>query len=312
MRFQEKVELSTDDVRRIREAEKVEKSLYSLHDSAWLSEDLRDFDYIFWNKFYGNARSIDPIDKSIGLFANYDTRVWKEFFSPNLKRDYSNCSYVDMHFKIATDTLNNSTGVKFSIYENKITRLSFGPFFSKDSEDYTEGLNDRLVFEIAKYFYSRKNQYEAVYKCLLKYEDEFANIYGEKFVKDLIVLFSVPIVHKEIPDFDFLKEVIKADLFCQRVIKNDIAWEMPTIQHSDLSSQFIWEDPSSSTTMYFENDHTIKVFSNYPDERITFSRGTSKFPVMRVNDALKQIIAFSNFGTEIYEKIKKRILVENI
>lgn len=314
MRFQVEEELSPKDFERIKNAERIEKMLYDLHDSAWLSGDLNSFDYIFWNKFKGNAKAIAPFDKSLGWFVDTDKELSRDFFFPNLKRNCFKKPHAEMHLQMAVDNSLNPAGIRFLIYGNGIARLFLGPFFSIDNENYAEGRNNRIIFEIAKYFYARKAQYIAVHDCLLKHKAEFTNVFGEKFIEDLILLFSASITSKDIPNFDFSEKAIKESLFCQKILKNDLNWEMPFLRETNFSKQAIWQIPFMDTDIYLTDNNTIKVFSDCRDKNTTFPRGinTNKFPIIRVNDALKQIISFSNFGMNIYEKVKNRIFVENI
>jgi len=315
MRYQFKAELSTNDVARIKAAEEVETKLFALHDSAWLAEDLRAFDYIFWDKFKGKYSAIKYINKSLGWFVDTDEAVTKDFFFPNTGKNCLKPPHAEMHLQIRVD----AAGIMLFIYGNRLARLCFGPFFSDANEAYVAGLNDKLVFELAKYFYARREQYVAVYACLLNNQEEFTEIFGKKFVEDLLLLFSVPNLREELPNFDFSEKEIKTPLFCQALLKKDINWEMPSLNQASATKLsatklFTWLIPAVDTLIYLEEDKTLKVFSDYLDKATTLPRGinTNKFPTLRVNDALKQIAAFAAFGREIYEKIKNRILVENI
>lgn len=310
MRYQFEAELSTNDVARIKAAEEIETKLFALHDSAWLAEDLGAFDYIFWNKFKGKPNAISPINKSFGWFVDTDEAVTKDFFFPNTKKNCSKRGHAEMHLQIRVD----AAGIMIFIYGNRLARLCFGPFFSMDNEAYVAGINDKLVFELAKYFYARKTQYVAVEGCLVKYREEFTEVFGKKFVEDLLLLFSVPNTKEEILNFDFSETAIKTPLFCQKLLKNDINWEMPSLNQTRTTKLFTWAIPAVDTVIYLEEANTLKIFSDYRDKTTTFPRGinTDKFPVIRANDALKQMVAFATFGKNIYEKIKDRILVENI
>jgi hypothetical protein len=310
MRFQFKAELSAMDVARIKAAEAVETKLFALHDSAWLAEDLRAFDYIFWNKFKGKPSAISPINKSLGWFVDTDEAVTKDFFFPNTRKNCSKQAHAEMHLQIRVD----AAGIMLFIYGNRLARLCFGPFFSDANEAYVPGINDKLVFELAKYFYARREQYVAVYACLLKYQEEFTEIFGKKLVEDLLLLFSVPNHKEELPNFDFSEKEIKTPLFCQALLKKDINWEMPSLNQAKATKLFTWLIPAVDTLIYLEEGSTLKIFSDYRDKATTLPPGvnTNKFPTIRANDALKQIVAFAAFGLEIYEKIKSRILVENI
>jgi hypothetical protein len=314
MRFQIEEELSPNDFERIKNAEKIEKMLYDLHDSAWLSEDLSSFDYIFWSKFKGNARSIVPIEKSLGWFVDTDEELSRDFFFPNLKRNCFKKPHTEMHLQIGVDNSINPAGIRFLIYGNRIARLFFGPFFSIENENYFEGSNNRIIFEVAKYFYSRKSQYIVVHDCLLKYKEEFTKVFGEKFIEDLILLFSASIISEAIPNFNFSERVIKEPIFCQKILKNDLSWEMPALKQPSFTKQFTWSIPFMDTEIYLTEKNTVKIFSDCRDKNTTFPRGinTDKFPIIRANDALKQIVAFADFGMKIYEKVKNRIFVENI
>lgn len=310
MRYQFEAELSTNDVARIKAAEEIETKLFALHDSAWLAEDLRAFDYIFWSKFKGKFSAIKTINKSLGWFVDTDEAVTKDFFFPNTGKNCLKQPHVEMHLQIRVDI----NGLNFLIYGNRLARLCFGPFFSQDNEAYTAGINDKLVFELAKYFYARKTQYVAVHTCLLKSKEELTELFGKPLIEDLLLLFSVPNTREELPNFDFSKNVVKEGLFCQKLIKNDIVWAMPSLGQATFTKQFSWLIPSVDTVIYLETANTLKIISDYRDKATTFPRGinTNKFPIIRANDALKQMVAFADFGRKLYEKIKNRILVENI
>lgn len=208
------------------------------------------------------------------------------------------------------------TGILLNIAQDEAKeQFAFGPFFNKKESEACR-TQKNIIYEFIKIFYIRKNLYQEIYNLLLKDKAEFANSFGEKFVEDLILLFSASIIEANIPNFDFFNNKFGASLFCQKFTRNDLEWH-GNYYGPDFygeGKEFVWKVGRDNEFWVYSGEDTF-VTSWHHEEIPPFTEGLADkyaFIDMRLNNSMKQMVAFANFGMKIYEKVKDRILFENI
>lgn len=321
------IPISIKDFSRIREAEAKIKMLQKINDSNWISEEVEDFTCRYsphWIDLIGEEHEVGSISKEVLPFILPISKCLNEFFIPNNSKNcikiYSGKSFFTMKpdFRIAIPGFTVShTGILFDIsQENEKELFTFGPFFNKKDQEATP-TQKNIIYEFIKIFYIRKNLYHEIYNILLNDKDKFADSFGEKFVNDLILLFSASIMRDNIPNFDFFNNKFGDSLFCQKFTRNDLEFHgnyySPDF-YGEEKKEFAWNVGRDNEFWVYSDKNTFITSWQY-SETPPFTEGMSDkyaFIDMRLNNIIKQMVAFSDFGMKIYEKVKNRILVENI
>lgn len=318
--------ISLKDFTRIREAEVKIKMLQKINDSNWISEDVEDFTCRYsphWIDLIGEEHEVGALEKEVLPFVLPVSKCFNEFFIPNNSKNctkiYSDKAFftIKPDFRIALPGFTVAhTGILLDITQGKEKALfTFGPFFS-NKDGAAPPTQKNIIYEFIKIFYVRKNLYQEIYNLLLKEEAKFTASFGEKFVKDLILLFSASTKEANIPNFDFFNNKFGASLFCQKFTRNDLEWH-GSYYSPDFyggGKEFVWYVGRDNEFWVYSGKNTF-ITSWHHSDIPPFTEGLADkyaFIDMRLNSIMKQMVAFANFGMKIYEKVKDRILLENI
>lgn len=324
MAYRVVTELSAKDFARIKTAEAKIKMLYNLDASSWISEDVENLTSryaVHWIDWLGQDHEAGTITKEVQPFELPVSKSFGEFYSPNnfwnCNKMYSGAGAFLMKPDIRIMLPNFSggpTGILLGIYDGEEGKFSFGPFFNKAGNKICP-TQKNLIYEVIKTFYTRKNLYQEIYRILQKDQEEYAEAFGAKFIADIILLFSAPILEKNLPNFDFFEAKFGGGLFCQKLVRKDIEWSTHSKPEDyDERREFVW-NAKNKVQFWLKQTKKTEIISNYSGEDLPFTKeGGDKYAFidMRLNNALKQMEAFAAFGMEIYEKTKNRILLENI
>jgi hypothetical protein len=318
--------ISIKDFTRIREAEAKIKMLRKINDSNWISEDVEDFTCRYsphWIDLIGEEHEVGSISKKVLPFILPISKCFNEFFIPNNLKNcmkiYSGKSFFTMKpdFRIAIPGFTVAhTGILFDILqENEKELFTFGPFFSiKDQEVCPTQKN--IIYEFTKIFYVRKKLYHEIFNILSNDRDKFADSFGEKFINDLILLFSASVIEENIPNFDFFSNKFGDSLFCQKFTRNDLEWHgnYYSPDFEEEGKEFAWNVGRDNEFWVYSGKNTFITSWQHSDIP-PFTGGLADkyaFIDMRLNNIMKQMVAFADFGMRIYEKVKNRILIKNI
>jgi len=324
MAYRVATELSAKDFARIKTAEAKIKMLYALDASTWISEDVENLSSryaVHWIDGLGQEHEAGTITKEVLPFELPVSKSFGEFYSPN---NFWNCNKMyseaaiflmkpDVRIMLPNFT-GGPTGILLGIYDGEAEKFGFGPFFNKAGNKICP-TQKNLIYKIIETFYTRKNLYLEIYKLLQKDQQEFSEAFGAKFIADIILLFSAPILEKNLPNFDFFEAKFGTLLFCQKIVRKDIEWSAHSKPEDyDERRAFVW-NAKNKVQFWLKQTKKTEVISSYSGEDLPFSgEGGDKYAFMdmRLNNALKQMETFAAFGMEIYEKVKNRILLENI
>lgn len=306
-------ELSANDAKRLSKAENILTNLANLHDSAWLAKDLAFYEASYQKEFGTGKGKVKEISKNLGEFSFADNRGFKDLFFPNTEESCRINSKATLFLEIKTGTPAGPFGFFLSLF-GAPTGFSFGPFYSKENGGETRNPTS-LIFKITKYFFTRPYQYQAIYTCLVKNKTEFVKVFGTALVEDLSLLFSAPIFRKEIQNFDFARQEFEPPLFCQALVKNDIAWNLPFLEGTGVGfyKTFTWWAPELDAHIYLHAGNLLTLDSRFSDRSKVLAKcvSTEEFLAVRINDALKQMVAIAEFGKAIYSKVNNKIFLEN-
>jgi hypothetical protein len=128
------------------------------------------------------------------------------------------------------------------------------------------------------------------------------------------LLFSVTGLNSELQNFDFFLKELKAPLFCQKKVPNTLTWGPSSLRAPWSSVDFDWTLISPDTNFSLIGGNKLRVITELTESNFYFTskQEDEAFISMKINEILKQMEAFANFGIAIYEKIKNRIFVENL
>jgi hypothetical protein len=320
------IPISIQDFMRIREAEAKIRMLSKISDSAWITEDVEDFTCRYsphWIDLIGEEHEVGALEQEVLPFMLPVSKCFNEFFLPNTSKNctkiYFGKAFFTMKpdFRIALPGFTVAqTGILLELAEEEKKALfTLGPFFSKKDQTACP-TQKNIIYEFMKIFYVRKNLYQEIYNLLLKDKAKFAASFGERYINDLMLLFSASVIEDKIPNFDFFSNKFGASFFCQKFTRNDLEWHGNYYgpDFGEEGKEFAWNVGQDNEFWVGSGKNTF-ITSWQHEETPPFTEGLADkyaFIDMRLNNIMKQMVAFANFGMKIYEKIKDRILLENI
>jgi len=183
------------------------------------------------------------------------------------------------------------------------------------------------LLEIASYFYNRLPLYKQIREILLFHQTEYTTVLGKAFTEDLIALFSAEVPAEapnkiKVPHTNLKKARLSAYTGKDQEVK-----KLMTLLYTGLENH----KEKGITGRYDTGDIKLHIFLRgetkliidatllFPLEDFdqTLEKAASdksfNFAVnFRVEDWLRQYIFMADFGMKILEKVKGKILLENI
>jgi hypothetical protein len=199
--------------------------------------------------------------------------------------------------------------------EHPWKEFSFDPINCGDAEGRGNILSE------AAYFYNKRGMYKKIHNSLLEKKIELEAALGEAYTADLISLFSVNKREKilknfKIPEKNLSKEILPyerndpKDIFRQKCTTIDFG-EIPFYVNDFL------ED--IETFLYLGPDNTLVLDASYMGTASSIAKRAvskedakfTKFANNQLNDWLKNLEQLTDFGFDIYEALKTKILIGN-
>lgn len=192
-------------------------------------------------------------------------------------------------------------------------------FLAFESENQVE--EQLRVFDFANYFYARKSLYYSISALLTKNEEKIKTLTNEVFAEDLLALFSVK-EKKTIVAFDFSEKFVKKRFFSEafptrkqeETFLSSFSLSVGPISSIELllnAENFLLIDFSLSN-MDFSKLSKDNAFVGITDEALKKDLRVDTFLTKNLESWLENYIAIAAFETEIYKKIKLKILIGNI
>jgi len=213
---------------------------------------------------------------------------------------------------------NSLSGISFFVTQDGTNKVLFceGPYPNKGRHLYPYN-QKRLLLKLANYFYNKRPLYEKIYKNLLENKAELTALTNREFTEDLTLLFSVKSVPVVIPTFSITEEALKTRTL-------EAFWKKEPSTRLGSTSGYLKATTDGYTNFYelkvevslnekkelsfataeAYNYNTPRAEETYPDMRTMLLANTEAF--------LQQLVASADFAAEIYEKVKTKILLENI
>lgn len=203
--------------------------------------------------------------------------------------------------------------------------FGLGPFYPLTGA--SEFFKEPVLLELACYFYNRLPLYKQIHELLLIHQPEYEKTLGKTFTEDLIALFSAEVPAKEPNQIKIPRTNLRKEILSSYGGKDQAAKKLMASLYSGL-----------------ENHKEKGITGHYDTGNIKldiFLRGTTKlvinttllFPLedfeqtlekaardksfnfavnFRIEEWLRQYIFMANFGMKILEKVKTKLLLENV
>jgi hypothetical protein len=313
--------IKAEEAEKIRHAKTLEKRLKALADGKFLCKDL-ELTEIESKKKAGQLQK-EHIVKNIGTF-KYPKYEFGEYFAALTYKRSPECKIIkNLYFHCGV--MSWSQAVSLEITDRMAGRKDFGIgqfAYAKSNVNYYA--NDGTIHEIARYFHDKRPLYEKIRELLINNRQEFEFTLNEAFVKDLISLFSVEELGKNIPNFDVPIKNVAKGLLNRRIVRKNLLFLGNSYYYPKKYSEAEYPPNPTVDLEFFlnvKNQLIINATCGWKNEvepkksvieEIKDSEDFDKFLQETINGLLKQLISMSSFGNEIYEKVKTKIFLENI
>jgi hypothetical protein len=183
------------------------------------------------------------------------------------------------------------------------------------------------ILEIASYFCNRLPLYKQIHEILLFNRQEYEKALGLAFTGDLIALFSAEAPAEELNKIKIPRTNLRKEILSSYSGKDKEAKKLLSLLYSGLENH----KEKGITGRYDTGNIKIELFLRGTTKLVT--NATLQFPLedfnqtletaardnrfnfavnFKVEDWLRQYIFMANFGMKILEKVRGKILLENI
>jgi len=302
--------ISEKDAERLRTAKAKEKLIFNLKDAGFLLEDLEPY----WAKIAKVFGKEGENLQTLGSFPQPKYGLQEEdskIFYQRLKQQKA-FKMLDLSY----GTFNSGVFIKVREKLGRHILFELGPFFPKNR--YENKFNwDGVIRDLAIYFYNRRSSYEALHEYFLKNKKGLSELFGQPFVEDLFLLFSVT-SKKKVPNFKGVEKTTGVKILKKTGHNKNYAFVgfahfYPKHFKPNRLDYYRLESVENELFLNSKNQLLIKAKTRQPtligeEEKLEFEAFVAK----NLNTWLQQTIAVIDFGAAIYEKVKARIFVENI
>lgn len=211
-----------------------------------------------------------------------------------------------------------------------------------DAEEYTLHLTEATksnIFSIASYFYNKRAFYNKIYAFLEKNKNKFETLMGKEFIRQLTSLFSANKNAKEITAYN-LTGAEKYEIFQQAPAFGPTAACLPLCFTKIFSLEnkygmrlridyslgaantlvievnaFPYQDTISfqDTLVYFLESASLRTEKKNKNFTVpVFEAFMKKYLSEQLNTCLTDMEKMINFGFDIYETVKTKLLINNL
>jgi len=312
-------QLNAETVARIVQNQANLALLFNLRDAAFLQEDLvmknlqeveRGHYYLKTLMHHNIGPLVTPeyglIRSSIGNISYFQSLGTEKteaiYFTLRLIRNNEDPAKVELAIFVATP-------------EHPWKEFTLDPFHCRAAEGHGN------LLAVAAYFYNKKGMYEKTRAALLEKKLDLEAALGEAFTADLLALFSVDKREKVIKNFNIPKENLSKEILPFE-LKDPKDFFRQSCKEIDFAFLPFCPTTCSSAIeihLYLNPANTLVLDANYEGTASSVSRHAvskedakfTKFADEQLNDWLKNLEQLTNFGYDIYEALKTKILLGN-
>ena len=320
--------ISPEEAKILSEAGEKIKALSSLKDSAFLCKALT-LDPTNLRKAKLRSDRFE-VTKVLGRFTKLEYELAPEFYKFAYRKARWGEGIEELNFNISQPTgtaaawNENIPCVLVSVDTKEKTShvFSLGLYYEEKNKASLNAVAERgNILKLAQFFYCRRALYEQVHKVLLENRQAFEAVSNCFFVEGLITLFSVTGAEAKSTTFKLPLTNVKEQYY--------------KTSTSSKKSLFLGEALFYPETVFLEKA-TLPIYASElcltergqltietratsgikkeAQSRIFAAAGAKEFQefLARINDWVEQTVAMVNFAYAIYEKVKGKILLENI
>lgn len=313
--------ITPEAAERIRYYATLEKKLKTLADGKFLCQALEPTESERQRK--PGLLEEEPLVENLGPFKYPKYEFGQYFTALTYKRtpSYKVIKNLDFHCGRRFGGRNVALEVIDRIKERQ--DFSIGQFcYVEPGKDYAASGGN--IHELARYFHDKRPLYKKIRALLLTQRQAFETTLNKAFVEALLALFSVTGVEKQLPEFNIPAKNVAQRFLAKRIVKKNWLFLGNSYYYPKacLGAEY---PPATTIELEFFLDGKNQLIinascgwvSNDKDqksalEEINTSKYFDKFLTATLTGFLQQLVALARFGNEIYEKVKTKILVENI
>jgi len=321
--------ISLEEAQLLRTTGEKLKALSSLKDSAFLCQALTlDSTNLSSEGRWRQSKKMLEVSKPLGSFTKLEYELAPEFYKFAYRKARWGEDLKELTFNLRQPTgtaaawNENIPCVLVSVDANEKHVFSLGLYYEEKNKARLNAVAERgNILKLAQFFYCRRALYEQVHKVLLENRQAFEAVSNSFFVEDLTTLFSVG------------EEEAKSTTF--KLPLTNVKEQYYKTSTSSKKSLFLGEALFYPETAFFEKA-TLPIYASElcltereqltietratsgikkeAQSRIFAAAGAKEFQefLARINDWVEQTVAMVNFAYAIYEKVKGKILLENI
>lgn len=311
------------------------KALSSLKDSAFLCQALAlDPTNLNRTERWRPSKQFE-VSKPFGSFTKLEYELAPEFYKFAYRKARWGEGIKELNF-----TLSQPTGTAAEWNENipcvlvsidtseqgtskKTNRVfSLGLYYEEKNKARLNAVAERgNILKLAQFFYCRRALYEQVHEVLLENRQAFENLSNSFFVEALITLFSVTNAEAKGQTFKLPLTNVKEQYYkTSPGRKNSLflgaALFYPAASFFEKATLPVYASElrlAGQTQLLIETRATSGI-KKEAQTRILAAAENKEFQTFltRINDWVEQTVAMVAFAYAIYEKVKGKILLENI
>lgn len=306
------------------------KALSSLKDSAFLCQALTLDPANLSSAGRGRPSKKLEVSKPLGSFTKLEYELAPEFYKFAYRKARWGEGIKELTFNLrqpagtAATWNENIPCVLVSVDTGEKAKhvFSLGLYYEEKNKARLNAVAERgNILKLAQFFYCRRTLYEQVHKVLLENRQAFEAVSNSFFVEDLITLFSVANAEAKnqtfkLPETNVKEQYYKTSTSSKKSLFLGEALFYPESAFFEKATLPVY---ASELCLTEREQLTIETratsgIKKEAQSRIFAAAGAKEFQefLARINDWVEQTVAMVDFAYAIYEKVKGKILLENI
>lgn len=320
-------QLNSEDAERLRSARKKIALLDNLQDAEYLCKAAAA--YKGWKRSGKTTILLAPLSFALGKFPRPQYELVKTKEEYGFRKTAKEGQEEAESLKLVLGQTNNSPGITLAVEQYGDPLFLLGPFYAEKHVKNLHALlfplyvkDNGVICEIASFFNNRKEIYEKIYAVLGAEAEKISEALGKEFFEDLIALFAVPKEEGKLLDFLITTVPMEKHLWPEQAKETQALFIQKSMLYPAGRCGSHWFNPDVESTVWLKENNQLIIdtvitcgitsWNHENIEEVAKEEPFLAFVNNEINELLKQTVAMANFGTKIYEKVKARILLENI
>lgn len=320
-------QLNLADAERLRRARKKIALLDNLPDAKYLCEAATAYKE---GKASGKTIGLAaPLSFALGKFTRPQYEIVKTKEEYGFRKTAKDSQDVAESLKLVLGQTNNWPGITLLLEQYGDPLFLLGPFCAEKGVKNLHALlfplyvkENGVICEIASFFNNRREIYEKIGSVLAEEAEKISEALGREFLEDLIALFSVSKEEERLLDFSITPVPMEKHLWPEESKEVGALFIQKSMLYPAGRCGSDWFNPDVASTVWLNVKNQLVIdtsmicgnvsWNHENIEEVVQEEAFLAFVNKEINELLKQTVAMANFGTKIYEKVKTKILLENI